>query len=73
MDRTPFPHRKEAFLQDPRISYYNEDDKYILEDSNGDEWEWVDRTSKWVPAVCNTLLRFSVRTYPAHETIGQRR
>jgi hypothetical protein len=47
-----FPTRKEDFEHDDRVSYYEEEAKWILEDSTGAEWEWVEATEKWVPAVC---------------------
>lgn len=47
-----FPHLVEEFADDNRISYYEEDGKYILEDEGGIEWEWVEQTGKWMQAVC---------------------
>ena len=46
-----FPQKKEEFGADERVSYYEEDGKWILEDEKGEEWEWVEETGKWVPAV----------------------
>jgi hypothetical protein len=46
-----FPKNKDDFADDNRISFYEDDDKYILEDESGKEWEWVEETGKWVPSV----------------------
>lgn len=51
-DRAPFPTNPEDFDTDERISFSKASETYLLEDENGDEWEWVARQSKWVPAVC---------------------
>jgi hypothetical protein len=51
-----FPHRKEDFHSDSRISFYEEEGKYILEDEDGEEWDWVEETGKWVPAVCPSII-----------------
>lgn len=59
---TGFPQRKEDFEFDDRVSYYEGDGKWILEEATGAEWEWVEATGKWVPAVC---FRF-MRTMPCH-------
>jgi hypothetical protein len=50
-----FPTQKEEFESDDRVSYYEDDGKWILEDATGAEWEWVEETSKWVPAVCLSI------------------
>ena len=52
--RAPFPNNSEDFASDTRISFSKAADNYILEDENGEEWEWHSRTSKWVPMVCNS-------------------
>jgi hypothetical protein len=55
-DGRGFPHRKEDFDNDDRISFYDEDGKYILEDEEGTEWEWVEETRRWIPAVSVLIL-----------------
>jgi hypothetical protein len=52
---TAFPTKKEDFEHDDRVSYYEDDGKWILEDAKGAEWEWVEETGKWVPAVCSCV------------------
>lgn len=52
-DRAPFPTDPEEFDNDDRISYSKTAETHVLEDENGDEWEWLARTNKWVPVVRN--------------------
>jgi HIV Tat-specific factor 1 len=52
-NRAPFPNDPEDFGSDTRISFSKTVDNYVLEDENGEEWEWFPRTSKWVPMVRN--------------------
>ena len=49
--RVPFPRNPEEFADDNRISFSKEADTYILEDTNGEEWEWNKLWSKWVATV----------------------
>ena len=48
-----FPRRKEDFDNDDRIAFSRADNKYILEDEDGTEWEWTEETGegRWVPVV----------------------
>jgi HIV Tat-specific factor 1 len=49
--RAPFPTDPEEFESDRRISYSKTSNNFLLEDETGEEWEWHERTSKWVPMV----------------------
>ena len=53
MSRAPFPSNPEEFDVDDRISYSKASETYVLEDERGDEWEWLSKTNKWAPVVCN--------------------
>lgn len=53
-NRAPFPYDVQEFEADTRISFSKDTKNYILEDENGEEWEWFPRTSKWVPMVRNS-------------------
>jgi HIV Tat-specific factor 1 len=53
-NRAPFPSNPDDFASDTRISFSKTANNYILEDENGEEWEWFPRNSKWVPMVCNS-------------------
>ena len=54
-----FPQTFEDFKSDPRVSYSKLDDKHILEDDDGNEWEWQPASGeeakagrgRWVPSV----------------------
>jgi HIV Tat-specific factor 1 len=50
--RTPFPRSPDDFDQDPRVSFSKLDNKYILEDYDGSEWEYSETLGKWIPSVC---------------------
>jgi len=52
-NREPFPTEPEDFDADPRISFSRISSTYVLEDENGDEWEWLASKHKWVPVVRN--------------------
>jgi HIV Tat-specific factor 1 len=53
-NRAPFPSNPGDFDSDTRISFSKTANNYILEDENGEEWEWFPRLSKWVPMVRNS-------------------
>jgi HIV Tat-specific factor 1 len=50
--RTPFPRSTVEFDEDPRVSFSKLDNKYILEDYDGSEWEYSESLGKWIPSVC---------------------
>lgn len=54
--RIAFPQTPEDFENDPRVSFSRLDDKWILEEDDGSEWEWSDRSAKWLPAVGTSTL-----------------
>lgn len=81
-----FPQTIEEFDSDPRISYSKLEEKYILEEENGNEWEWQPaigeeaKTGKgrWVPSV-STQYEIGiaeafeeVRMIPAQELASNR-
>jgi HIV Tat-specific factor 1 len=43
----PFPHDPAEFDSDERISYSRADEKYLLVDDDGEEWEFNPATGKW--------------------------
>lgn len=47
-----FPKTPEDFETDPRVSYSKLDNKYILENDDGTEWEFDESLQKWIPSVC---------------------
>jgi hypothetical protein len=49
--RKAFPRDIDLFSDDKRIAYYEDDEKYILEDEDGAEWEFLTESSRWVPTV----------------------
>jgi len=46
-----FPREPEDFERDPRVSYSKLDNKYILEDDDGTEWEFDEVGKRWIPSV----------------------
>lgn len=49
--RAPFPSNPDEFSADHRISYSKESKTFLLEDENGEEWEWLSGPSKWSKTV----------------------
>lgn len=49
--RVAFPHTPDDFEQDPRVSFSKLENKYILENDDGSEWEWNDAAQRWIPLV----------------------
>lgn len=46
-----FPKTIEQFESDSRVSYSKLDNKWILEDDKGDEWEFDEAHGRWIPSV----------------------
>ena len=59
--RQPFPQNPDEFNKDPRVSYSKLDDKWILEDNDGSEWEFNDKYMRWMPSVCNPRSCYKIR------------
>ena len=51
--RVAFPQTPEDFENDPRVSYSKLDDRWILEEDDGSEWEWDANGNRWIPSVCH--------------------
>jgi HIV Tat-specific factor 1 len=49
--RIPFPQQESDFGSDTRISYSKVDEKFILEEEDGSEWEFDASLGKWMPSV----------------------
>lgn len=49
--RATFPQTEEEFKNDVRVSFDRGNNKWVLEDDDGSEWEWNETISKWVPSV----------------------
>lgn len=49
--RAPFPNDPDTFDGDDRISYSKQDARFILEDEEGEEWEWLTGPGKWSKTV----------------------
>jgi len=50
--RVAFPQTPEDFERDPRISFSKLENKWILEDDDGSEWEYNEGLKRWMPSVC---------------------
>lgn len=69
-ERSRFPTNKAEFGEDERISFDQVTQSYKLEDDNGNEWEFLESRSKWVPVVRNPqnpVLSID-RLWPAYVT-----
>jgi HIV Tat-specific factor 1 len=62
-ERVPFPQVMEEFDQDDRVSYSKTDSKWILENTDGSEWEWNESASKWMPSLDESLLAEQSKVY----------
>jgi HIV Tat-specific factor 1 len=49
--RKPFPRAPDEFQHDDRVSFDKRENKWILEDHDGSEWEYSDALGKWMPSV----------------------
>lgn len=69
-ERSRFPTDKADFGEDERISFDQITQTHKLEDENGNEWEFIDSRSKWVPVVRNlqTPVLTIDRLWPAYMT-----
>ena len=50
-ERIPFPRALDDFDKDDRVSFSKLDNRWILEDDDGSEWEYSEQLNKWVPSV----------------------
>ena len=49
--RPAFPQTPEDFEQDARVSFSKLENKWILEDDDGSEWEFNEALKRWMPSV----------------------
>jgi hypothetical protein len=49
--RAPFPHTREEFTEDERVSFSKEINRFILEAEDGTEWEFNEPLGRWQEAV----------------------
>ncbi|KAI9653504.1 MAG: hypothetical protein M1821_007012 [Bathelium mastoideum] len=69
--RMPFPQSVDEFGSDPRVSFSKLDEKYILEDDDGSEWEWQPAVGtdaqagkgRWVQSVDESLVEQQRQAY----------
>lgn len=55
--RMAFPQTEDDFKTDPRVAYSQLDEKWILEDDDGSEWEYDENQKRWIQAVSLTSPR----------------
>lgn len=69
-ERERFPTDLLEFKNDERISFDQVSQSHKLEDENGEEWEFLEGPSKWVPVVCNFQIPVLAidRLWPAYIT-----
>jgi len=54
--RAPFPHTREEFAEDERVSFSKEINRFILEAEDGTEWEFNEPLGRWQEAVSVHLV-----------------
>jgi len=57
-DRAPFPHKREEFTEDERVSFSKEINRFILEAEDGTEWEFNEPLGRWQEAVSVHLVSY---------------
>ncbi|KAI9728622.1 MAG: hypothetical protein M1828_002728 [Chrysothrix sp. TS-e1954] len=62
-ERAAFPQLPEDFEADPRVSYSKLDNKWILEEEDGSEWEFEESRNKWVPSLDEAALEQQRQAY----------
>jgi len=58
-----FPANPEEFDADPRISFSKLDNKFILEQEDGSEFQYDEGLRRWIPAVDEALLEQQRQAY----------
>ncbi|KAJ9647719.1 hypothetical protein H2199_001493 [Coniosporium tulheliwenetii] len=71
--RTAFPQTPEDFESDSRVSYSKLEQKWLLEDDNGSEWEFNEALAKWVPATDEALLEQQRAAYAVAGANGSKK
>ncbi|KAI5207353.1 hypothetical protein E4T39_01896 [Aureobasidium subglaciale] len=61
--RVSFPATEDEFKNDVRVSFDKTSEKWILEDDNGEEYEWNAQFEKWVPSVDEALMQQQASIY----------
>ncbi|EME87425.1 uncharacterized protein MYCFIDRAFT_75283 [Pseudocercospora fijiensis CIRAD86] len=61
--RAPFPSNPEDFDADNRIAFSKETKSYLLEDENGEEWEWLPGPAKWSKTMDEALMKQQQEIY----------
>ncbi|KAI5252010.1 hypothetical protein E4T42_03889 [Aureobasidium subglaciale] len=61
--RIAFPATEAEFKNDVRVSFDKTSEKWILEDDNGEEYEWNAQFEKWVPSVDEALMQQQASIY----------
>ncbi|KAF1356115.1 hypothetical protein BDV97DRAFT_341042 [Delphinella strobiligena] len=61
--RVTFPQTEEEFKNDVRVSFDRLNNKWVLEDDDGSEWEWNETISKWVPSLDEADIELQQRAY----------
>ncbi|CAL3963701.1 hypothetical protein PZA11_001243 [Diplocarpon coronariae] len=60
---TPFPSNPENFDSDDRISFSKLDNKFVLVQEDGTEFEFDDAIKRWIPTVDEALLQEQQKAY----------
>ncbi|KAG6997869.1 hypothetical protein G7Y79_00037g073870 [Physcia stellaris] len=58
-----FPKEVEEFDADPRISFSKLDNKYLLENDDGQEYEFDEKLKRWVPVLDDALVEQQRQAY----------
>lgn len=58
-----FPMKPEEFATDDRISFSKLDNKFLLVQDDGTEFEWDDTIKRWIPLLDEALLEEQQRAY----------
>ncbi|KAF2842394.1 hypothetical protein M501DRAFT_1013738 [Patellaria atrata CBS 101060] len=61
--RVVFPHSPEDFENDARVSFSKLENKWLLEDDDGSEWEYNEALKKWIPLLDEELLEKQRQAY----------
>jgi len=63
LEAHPFPTNPEEFDSDDRISFSKLDNKFVLVQPDGTEFEFDDAIKRWVPVVDEALLEEQQKAY----------
>lgn len=71
-EQAVFPRREEEITADERVIFDALNEKYVLQEKDGKEWEWNPSSNKWIELVCILLAPTQISAPPDVRVGGER-